>query len=158
MQSFRILICFKRCNVCMSVRARICVWMQVCSEHYTCLSAYVYARSWGRQGGGGRMWKWDTYIYILHFIVIFNVPSWVFETMCQRIFFSFLCFVYWWIIKIYLIDWLTDLIDQHSCTRKNCSVDQGQPSHWDASDLNTKWTHNPPLWLWEHDIDLQPCT
>ena len=38
-------------------------------------------------------------IYFI-FIVILNVPSWVLSP-CVKGFLSFLCFVYWWIIKIW---------------------------------------------------------
>ena len=53
-----------------------------------------------------RMWEWDIYIYffyvLFYFIVILNVPSWVLSP-CVKGKFGFLCFVYFWIIKIYLI-------------------------------------------------------
>ena len=68
----------------------------------------------GGGGGGGDeseiyffyvlMWQWDTYylrIYFI-FIVISNVPSWILSP-CVKEKSSFLCFVYWWIIKTYLI-------------------------------------------------------
>ena len=99
--------------VCVCVRTCVCARMRMhaCSEHYTCLRVYVCGRSWGGWEGE-RMWEWDIYIYffyiLFYFIVILNVPSWVLSP-CVKGKFTFLCFVYWWIIKIYLIDliWFT---------------------------------------------------
>ena len=69
------------------------------------LRVYVCGRSRGGREGA-RMWEWDIYIsffYIwLYFTVILNVHFWVLSP-CVKGKLSFSCFVYWWIIKIYLI-------------------------------------------------------
>ena len=101
-----ILICFKQCSVCVCVC--VCVRaharMHVCSEHYTCVCRCVSVEEAGA-GERGRECESKIYTYTsftFYFIVILNVPSWVLSP-CVKGKCSCLCFVYWWIIFIWLI-------------------------------------------------------
>ena len=49
------------------------------------------------------LWRIVIFIYFI-FIVILNLLSWA---HVSKDFFSFLCFVYWWIIKSHLIIWFS---------------------------------------------------
>ena len=83
--------------MCVYVHACVCV----CVRNVTHVFAGVC--QW-KKPGWTRGWEnvRVKYIFFYIFIVILNVPSGVLSP-CVKGNFSFLCFVYWWIIKIYLI-------------------------------------------------------
>ena len=124
MQNFRILKCFKWWSVCVHVwvcmRAHVCVCMsvRVCARvcvharmdahvFWTllmCLRVYISGRSRGRQVG--RECEWDFYTWHMYLFYIYGYFKCTFLSPCVKGKFTFLCFVYWWIIKIDLV-WLT---------------------------------------------------
>ena len=100
MQGFRILICFKRCSVCVCVC--VCVCMRMFWTWHVCGCMSVEEAGVGERGRECESEICTFISFTFYFIVILNVPSWVLSP-CVKGKFTFLCFVYWWIIKIYLI-------------------------------------------------------
>ena len=108
-------VCVCVLSVCACVRACVCVCVCVCVREradarvfwtlHMCLRVYVCGRS--RGGERGRECESEIYTYIsftFYFILLLfsYVPSWVLSPGVNGKF-SFLCFVYWWTIKIDLI-------------------------------------------------------
>ena len=111
-----------------------------------------FSNEWKETGADERERECESEIYIyffyvlFYFIVILNVPFepfWVLSP-CVKGKFSFLCFVYWWIIKIYLFIiylyqfdwpvWNRYSVQVNSEVMITCQLILGSPSdgweHW----------------------------
>ena len=89
---WHVCVCMREC-VCTRVGARV-FWTLL-----MCLWVYVSGRSWGRWVG--RECESEIFTY-LFYIVILN--PYTFLSPCGKGKFSFLCFVYWWIIRFIWFD------------------------------------------------------
>ena len=94
--------------VCVCVNACVCarMWMHVCSEHDTCVCGCMSVEE-ARAGERGRQCESEIYMRNLKkkLTYLFDICYFkcTFLSPCVKGKFSFLCVVYWCIIKIYLI-------------------------------------------------------
>ena len=87
-------------HACVCTRA----WMHACCEHYSCVCGCMSEEEVGAGVWGENVSEIFTYLFYIYcyFKCIFLSP-------CVKGKIKFLCFVYWWIIQIYLI-WLICLL------------------------------------------------
>ena len=106
----------KKKNTQKSTHHQTLLLWQCSSQHVKNLSTSIILLSFTFPAGANNLpaaTEWtssdvpDIYIYffyiLFYFIAILNVPSWVLSP-CVKEKCTFLCFVYWWIIKIDLTD------------------------------------------------------
>ena len=91
--------CLRAC-----VRARVCVCVRArgCTRVLNITRVFTGVYQWMKPGqaSGERMWEWDFFTHLSYIYCYFKCT---FLSPCVKGKCSFWCFVYWWIIKSYLI-------------------------------------------------------
>ena len=100
-------VCVRVCVcvcVCVRARARVCERTHGCMCVLNITHVFVGLCQWKKPGQK----MYEIFIYLFHIYCYFKLPSWAHVSKAK---FSFLCFVYWWIIKIYFI-WFESMPSQ----------------------------------------------